>query len=207
MIHPIEIELTKATGMKSPDRRDTATLSLFRTKLVQAVDKLADEDYDLLSSEAQEWINNAVDSLQGGKIPPDFNGEADEVEKQAVRPAKDSGPVRDTDKTKKLPTTPQNGPEMAKSGESKLSKKVKVRAKRGMTAGRRVKELMLEHGVNTDHMALVHMLRQENLRMAPSTLQSVVYEFKQSLALLVETGLLTSDQDKIKEALGNIKRD
>lgn len=72
------------------------------------------------------------------------------------------------------------------------SKEPKVRKK---PAGIRVKEIMLEYGMDLSKEQVHTILLEDGFKMAPSTVDVVRYEFRQAVKLLNEHGMIRPDKD------------
>lgn len=71
MTENIEKELVKATKIKAatyPNRQD------FLASVARALDKMKADAFDLLSDEAAEWSNIAINAIREKEIIPDFDG-------------------------------------------------------------------------------------------------------------------------------------
>jgi hypothetical protein len=83
-MHAIERELIKVTGYKAQrkfsDRQD------YLKSILNAINKLDNDDFDNLSDEAAIWANNAVEAHNGKQELPDFD-ETDVDEEEAIEEA------------------------------------------------------------------------------------------------------------------------
>lgn len=79
----IEKELLSATKMKSKKDEDRQS---YLVRLMRSGAKLADADWEALSSEAQDWNNGAAESHKGGRKIDDFPDlpEVDEEPEEVV---------------------------------------------------------------------------------------------------------------------------
>lgn len=230
-VHPVESELLKVTGLRPPSSREPKMLELFRRQVVQEVDKLKDDAFDMLSDDAQGWVNRAVNAMVNGDGPPDFDPDDDEPNVSDETPGDDedesnestaeaaspegAGGEENTDppeppdipaevaafETTVEATTATKVPPKA-TGKAKVKPKAKAKAKaqkttrkHGKPAGWRVKELMLENGLDSDPLVIIAELRKEHLRMSDQTLASIRYEFKQALQVLHAEGYLNKTPD------------
>lgn len=94
-MHTVERELIKAAGYKAQrkftDRQD------YLKSIINAVSKLEEDDFNVLSDAAADWANDAVEAINAKDEIPDFDekvaaAEDDEAEKTAVA---DSGDTED----------------------------------------------------------------------------------------------------------------
>lgn len=154
----IQGQLEYHTGLA---RRAHDTDLSHRKRLVFAVVKLPDEQWNKLSKEAQKWTNAAVDALNSQEPLPLFPDEEDYIESKKLAAAQ-SAPNRRNNVLK---------------------------SKRG--ASERIKELMLEHGIKTTPVELHRMLREEGFRCSIHTLKIVRAEFRRACQFLWERDLLT----------------
>lgn len=83
----IEKELLAATKMKSKKDEDRQS---YLVRLMRSGAKLADADWEALSSEAQDWNNGAAESHKGGRKIDDFPDlpEVDEEPEEIVEKPK-----------------------------------------------------------------------------------------------------------------------
>lgn len=70
----IEKEILKATGEAAQKRKEDG--DAYRTRLVKAMHKLDDDEWEELSEQAQEWFNDAAEANNDKKQLPDFPGDA-----------------------------------------------------------------------------------------------------------------------------------
>lgn len=68
----IEKEILDAVQTK---QEDGESRTKFLARVVRRANKLKDDDWDVLSDEAQEWLNDAIDALGNQQEVPDFDGE------------------------------------------------------------------------------------------------------------------------------------
>ena len=73
----VELELVGATGVERKQREDDVS---FRTRLLRALDRMADEDFFKLSKEAQDWVNEAITAVKAEEDPPPFPDASEEEE-------------------------------------------------------------------------------------------------------------------------------
>ncbi len=95
-VNLIEQELTKATGVEKSEGQDDQTYYL---NLIKAVNDLPDADWDKLSEEAQDWVNNGVDCAEANELIDDFpvlpevivEGSADVPDEPETGPQEEAG--------------------------------------------------------------------------------------------------------------------
>lgn len=84
-MHKIEqeiLEKTKAEPQRKGERRGA-----YLRRLIAGLRKLSDDDWDDLSEQTQDWQNNAIDAIDAGKEPADFDGGgSSEPEEAAAEP-------------------------------------------------------------------------------------------------------------------------
>lgn len=101
-MHKIEAELIKATKFKAKNKTGQRLLQ----SLVEAVQKLSDEEWETLSDAAQRWTNDGVEAIQAGKPIPKFgkaepeDDEEDEDEPAPPKAKKSKKPKKQVKATK-----------------------------------------------------------------------------------------------------------
>lgn len=172
-VSKLEVELTKATGVPIPVNRNKNDFQAFLLTLLKTALDLPDDQYATLSEEAKDWLDVSADNWNHGRPIPnlDSNIKVDNVAESPKEEVFDRAAVRES-----VTTTPQGKTKKVKSNRS--------------PAGVRVKELLIEHGLELDYEHIKVYLDAEGLSFSPQTFTSVKYELKQTLVLLDRKGLL-----------------
>lgn len=132
----------------------------FRQRLVFAVTSFEESQWSSLSDVAQKWINEAIEALNKKENLPAFPDE-----EEALKKLKES---------------------CAKSVDHRENNQLV----KGRGAGERVKELMLEHGVNMKVNDIYDTLKLEGYKYSIHTIPVVRAEFKRALKMLWDRGML-----------------
>lgn len=193
-------ELLEAVKMKQPKKVDQTFLG----KLVAALDKLEDDDWEALSSGAQKWLNDAAQAASDDQPIPELPGSAkpsaeeepeeeegeddahnseEEEEEDMKKPAKKAAAKKAA--PKKAPAKKAAAPAKAPAKKAVAKKAAKAPAKKaaGKPAGDRPKKSMkrvaVEMVIKTPHLsvaALVEKLQKMGYDASPVTVSTFRYD-------------------------------
>ncbi len=157
-----ENELRNITGLEPKVKEGPKR---FRARLVRAASKLDDDKWDQLSDVVQIWVNQGIESLNSKEDVSLFDGQAEEPE-------------------------PEPEPEKAKPKSKEPAAPVAATEVPRVGGGQRVKEILIEHKFKIKNKDILAVMNAEGYTYSLSMLNCVCADFRQSVKVLRERGLL-----------------
>lgn len=188
MSSEIEQEFTsvyKIRQKRAEDRQD------YLDRLVEAVNKASDDNWERLTESAQQWFNQAVKAWDVEKPIPDFpDAEPEQEQDESGSEDRESRTAEADDESEE---------EMATSTKRRAAKKVAAPKKRhtngasngtlAVSGSSIIKRALLRNMRATDK-ELHDALKKKEMKLSPVRLSIVKNEFKHSMKLLQEEGKL-----------------
>ncbi len=188
----IEAELSKATKVK---QKDGEKRQKYLGRLATEVNELADEDFDALSKDAQDWTNSALAKMNKKKDVEDFPGaEAEEeaTDEEEAKPAKKA--AKADDEEDEAPAKPTRVRATAKADDEEdeaPAKPAKKKAeKKGPGATSQLREYILKNPKATREQCM-EFLKEAELTIGDTTRNIVYYDTHTTLKMLKRLGKLT----------------
>lgn len=178
----IEMELLVASSLKlkkDEDRQD------YLTRLMKAVSKLKDPEWELLSKEAKDWNNDAAEAYKGGVALAEFpdleeESSADDPIDEEVDEEDEAPPVKQAVKKPEKEAKPAKEKEASKPQVSAAPRKV--------SACHTIKKMVVKKPSITV-AELSEKLKAEGLKVSDVTIATLRSDLRDTLRVLNELNI------------------
>jgi hypothetical protein len=198
-VSAVEKELQEATGVK---KKVAEKFQKYAVRLINAVQELKDPEWEALSTETQEWVNDGAKAIKAEEDVdgfPEDEAEAEEENEEAAEAApatRTRGGGKTTEKeTTSRRTSRGDGDEEKKSTRRTSSKDEDKKPKKERAEGKQVgaqtmiKELMCDDPKATTE-ELLAKLAKKGYTPTPLAVSSIRSGFRHSLKVLDNAGKL-----------------
>jgi hypothetical protein len=175
----MEKTLQTATGVKPKGKEDR---QIYLGRLLEAIAGLPGDKWEELSTEAQNWYNAAQTEVNEDRPVPEFpEDEAAAEQAPAAKPA--------AVKAKEKPAAPAS----AKTKQPEAAAKPNG-GKKILTGGAQtlIKQAIIKNPAITTE-EITEMLAKKGLRTSPLTVSTIRSDFKHSIRVLQDSGLVSGD--------------
>lgn len=182
----IEQELLQVTALKPKKNEDRQK---YLTRLMLAVTKLSDPDWEGLTKDAQEWTNGGAEAHKAGSEVEDFEdfveeAEDEEVDEEQVEGVEKPQPVKAKTNGNGVAKTKSNG----HKEEVKEIKKSPSVAPRKVSACHMIKKIVVKKPTITV-AELSEQLKQDGLKVSDVTIATLRSDLRDTLRVLNELGI------------------
>ena len=183
-VSKIEQELLDATAFKSKKNEETQA---YLVRLMRAVAKLKDPDWEALSTDAQNWNNDAAQAFQEGKPIVNFSDIEEEAEESEEDEAVEDSKV---DEEESEEDEEESAPVAAKANGQKdkpKSKPAPVQTGRKISACHIIKKMVVKKPQITV-TELSEKLKADGLKVSDVTIATLRSDLRDTLRVLNELG-------------------
>lgn len=182
----IEQELLKVTKVRKQKDRQK-----FLASIVEEVNDLPEDSWDALSAEVQKWFNSAVKAHKADKDIPDFpDSEAEEPTEEEAEEAEEATTDDEEEAPKpKRAAKAKNGPTPKKKAAAKETS-MKKKAKTPATGASAMLKLLILKKPDISKEDIGERLKSKGMKVSPLTISTQRAEFRHSLKVLQEAGML-----------------